>query len=113
MVTSVDLGLLKKLSEEEDEKAKEMAKRGDSTTMELADVYKGKDEEEDGGGSSSSIIARSENPMHGAAAMDLVAELSGQVAALQEQLRRHGILEDGVDQDAPAEEEEEHACEEL
>ena len=51
--------------------------------------------------------------MHGAAAMDLVAELRGQVAALQKQMRRHGILEDGVDQDSPEEEEEEHATEEL
>ena len=88
--------LLKKLSKEEDEKAKEMAKRGDSTTMELADVYKGNDEEEgmDGG------TMRVANPMHSAAVSQLredVAELREENARLKERLRQNGTLEDGDD----------------
>jgi hypothetical protein len=86
--------LLKKLSEEEDEKAKEMAKRGDSTTMELADVYKGKDEEEGMGGG----IERVANPMHSAAMNKLRednTELRGENARLKERLRQNSPLEDG------------------
>ena len=102
--------LLKKLSKEEDEKAKEMAKRGDSTTMELADVYKGNDEAEgmDGG------TMRVANPMHSAAVSQLrennaelrennaelredVAELRGENARLKERLRQNGTLKDGDD----------------
>ena len=94
--------LLNKLSREEDEKAKEMAQRGDST-MELADVYKGNDEEEgmDGG------IVRVANPMHSAAVSKLRednaelrednTELREENARLKERLRTNGTLEDGDD----------------
>jgi hypothetical protein len=87
--------LLKKLSKEEDEKAKEMAKRGDST-LEIADLFKGKDEEEgaDGG------IERVDNPLHSAAVSQLRednAELRGENARLKGRLRQHGTLEDGDD----------------
>ena len=101
--------LLKKLSREEDEKAKEIAQRGDST-VELADVYKGNDEEEgmDGG------IMRVANPMHSAAVSKLRednaelrednaelrednTELREENVRLKERLRQNGTLEDGDD----------------
>jgi hypothetical protein len=97
--------LLKKLSKEMEEEAKEVAKLKEST-IEFADVYKGKDEEEGMNGG----IGRVANPMHSAAMSQLRAarednaelrnnnaELRGQNARLKERLREHGTLEDGDD----------------
>ena len=56
--------LLKKLRKEMEEEAKEVAKLKEST-MELADVYEGKDEEEG--------VERVANPMHNAAMSQLRA----------------------------------------
>jgi hypothetical protein len=93
LILMLKRALLKKLSEEEGEKAKEMAKRGDST-MELANMYKGKDEEEGMDGS----IERVANPMHSTAVSRLRednAELRGENARLKERLRQNGTLEFG------------------
>ena len=71
--------------------------------MELADVYKGKDEEEGMGGG----IERVANPMHSAAMnklrednaelRDNNSELRGEIGKLKERLRQNGTLEDGDD----------------
>jgi hypothetical protein len=81
--------------EEEDKKEK--------STMELADVYKGKDEEEGLDGD----IERVANPMHSAAVAQLResnaeliednAGLRGENARLKERLWQNGTLENGDD----------------
>jgi hypothetical protein len=94
--------LLKKLSKEEDEKAKEMAKLNDAT-LELGDVYKDKDEEEGVGGG----IERVDNPMHSAAMSQLREEnaelredntkMRGEIVKLKERQRQDDTLEAGDD----------------
>jgi hypothetical protein len=102
LVLCVRRGVLTELKdtgpEEEDGK--------EQSTMELADVYKGKDEEEgvDGG------IERVDNPMHSVAMSQLReknaelcednAELRGENTRLKERLRQHGTIEDGDDIEA-------------
>merc|ERR1711871_1649291 len=99
MILMLKWALLKKVSEEE---AKEQ-EAGRMSALNMTDLYRGNDEEEGAGDG----IRRVANPLHSAAMNQLrdenaqlhghTVELRGQVARLEERLRREGITVDEDD----------------